>query len=196
MIQTKVFILSVTFFLVCQSSNGQGNTGDSLRKELTFHNNADSNRVKALIALGYYLMEKKSDSAYLCAKESIELAKKLKWNQGLANGEILLSSYYVSNNQLDSSVSLLVNALKIAEDLYDARIMAKAHWHISVSYYHMKYNDRAEYHALKSLEFANVTKDEPQMLETFWLLGVLYTEQRKWREAEKYYNLAMPMAKK
>jgi len=196
MTRFKIFIL----FAICCIANkvcyAQNNYADSLRKELGVYQKEDTNRIKSLISYGYYIMNNNIDSGYIYARKSIELAKKIKWDKGLANGMLVLSRAYGFSSRYDSSVATAMKALKISENIHDDKIAASAHWHLAENYRLMQVYNRAEFHGLKNLDLAKAAKNDSLILYAFINLYSIYLQQKKWDEAEKYYRPAREIALK
>ncbi len=190
----KIFLLSAAFFFQGNCCTAQNNNADSLKILLDLNKEKDTIRIKNLFNYSYTLMNTDLNNAILYAKQGVELAKELKWNNRLSQGLIFLSYLYSNGNKDDSAILMALEALKVGEEMNNQYMIANANTTLS-EYYRVTGNDSlSEYHGKKYLDIVSGLKNELLVLDATVKLCIIYDQTKQPERKQELLERALKMA--
>jgi len=103
------------------------------------------------------LKYKDSDKAQamLLLNQALDIFREENNLDGLAKTFLAISSYYLSENQWDTSLSLSLRALKYADNLGDNSIKATAYLNLGIIYYELKSYQTSEKYFRQAILYGN-----------------------------------------
>src|ERR1051325_5545326 len=189
-----IFFLSA---LLCSNLFSQDRHLDSLEKVLLRMPN-DSNKVNLLNTVAWTYIQVDIEKAKKYSEESIHLAEKLNYKNGLPRAVIIISNIYFNQGNYEKSLELNLRGLKLREEQGDEHGVAGALGNIGSVYQMMRQINKAlEYH-LKSLEkFQVLYNKKPNDDDAFDIgvcrlsIGEIYKNQNKLDSSMKYFSDAL-----
>jgi len=168
---------------------------DSLDKIIRV-NKEDTNKVNLLILLSRELSVQNADSAYMIARNALELATKINWLKGIAGSNIAMAWCYNVKGNYNQALDLNFKALKIGEESGDKQIVLTALTHIGQNYYAEGDAYKAIEYNSKGLKIAQETNDEWNMARNIGAIGNAYQDLKQYSNALQNYFNAYELAAK
>ena len=194
--QVKKTIFSLLFLLCACLCLGQ-NT-DSLWNVYKDKSQVDSNRIKALNAIGSSFEGNNPDSAILLAGIELEFVKKFpkeKQNKWVADAYKTLGSAYINKDNNPKARECFLKALEIHLESGNKKGMAACYNNIGISYEHQANFPKALEFALKSLKLKEEIGDKKGIANCFNNIGLIYSNQNNKSKALEYYFKSLEIKK-
>lgn len=190
--QIKYLLLVLALSFCHFISFGQQNKIDSLLFLLK-KDSPDTNKVTHLNALGWEYKYRNPDTSYILLSQSLALAKKIKWEKGIANALGNIGGYNLNQGNYPKALDYYLKALKIDEALHNKEGIAKRLGNIGIVY-----DEQADYPKALDYYFMALKISEElgnKNLIATWLvnIGVVYKEQADYPKALDYYFKALKM---
>lgn len=186
-----ILIVCLTFFKAF-SNNGIDNT-DSLRSSAN-NNIADTATINRLNKLAEGYFRTNPDSAYLYAKKSIELSKKINYSSGIARGLLQTGHVNYFNGKTEQARQDLDQATAIYKNLHDYKGLSACY----ISYGRMytllaNYNLAFNYLNLAIKANKNINDDDG-LTDTYKNIGSVYYSMGQLSSALDFYYKALFIA--
>lgn len=154
----------------------------------------DSNRVKTILNLANILIYTNPDSSMKYSEDALQIAKKLKWQKGIAlslrqQGYV----YYVSSDYV-KAMDYCIQALKVAEGMKNDVFNASIYNNIGNIYADLKNYPKALNYYSKYLSIARKTKSKADQMNASINIGDIYTEMNDLPSGLEYFNRALSIA--
>ncbi len=168
---------------------------DSLRQVLKT-NLPDKERVDAMLALINTYIIKEPEKGYQSLKETLSLAQKIGYRNGVAQCYDRLGVYYKHTGEYNVSLEYHLKGLGIYEDLKNERKMAAALGNIGVVYKRIEDYPTAFEYQFKALKLMKKLNAEGMIANTYNNIGLLYLMTKDFPKALKYFNKTVELDKK
>lgn len=191
----KILRLVFTLILFFVTHTGKASVNDSLLAIAALPD--DTGKVTALNDIALEISYNNSDSAILVSKQALQLARKLKWEEGIADSFHCLGLF--SSNKGDNKLSLdyYFNALDIWETQEaSATPQGKIHileskWktlgNIGVVYMDLGDYPRALDYFFKTLRVSEAINNKSGIAHALGNIAIVYSEQGYYSKALDYY---------
>jgi tetratricopeptide (TPR) repeat protein len=188
-----LLLFLLTFSLL--SSRAQKELRDSLRQVLQTQK-ADTNRVRALLALGYTYDVSNPDTSLQLAIEALGLSKKLGFLHGVGRSYMSMAASYRSMGNYAKALGFALEALKSYEKEYDTAFIAIAYNYIGVIYRDQGNYPEALANLLKGISLNNMLKGDYWRNESalYINIGETYLRLNKLDSARMYTQHALDIA--
>ena len=146
----KTLPLITLFLFFCVETSAQEKNVDSLRR-IIYQHKGDTSEVNALNYLAFHV--KHQDSALVFIQRALELAKKIKYKKGEADG-LIIRSIIINLKDLSEAIQEAIDALNIYTKINYTLGMTTAHGALQAWYRDMGDYRNALSHALECLRLA------------------------------------------
>lgn len=184
----NLFFVSILLFAQSPASK------DSLLRLLNAAK-IDSNKVVLLLNVGELYENSNPESAKSYYRQALELSKKI----GYKAGELKYASYYSSALNIqgffDSSLSVNLTALKLANELKDSLSMVKASFNAANSYTFLSKNDSTLYYYFQVLPFLEKQKDNRMLSIAYNNLQDIYRRLHQYQKGITYGKAGVAMSR-
>ena len=184
----NLFFVSILLFAQSPASK------DSLLRLLNAAK-IDSNKVVLLLNVGELYENSNPESAKSYYRQALELSKKI----GYKAGELKYASYYSSALNIqgffDSSLSVNLTALKLANELKDSLSMVKASFNVANSYTFLSKNDSTLYYYFQVLPFLEKQKDNRMLSIAYNNLQDIYRRLHQYQKGITYGIAGVAMSR-
>lgn len=189
---TSIILLSI--FCFASDIKAQDTQIDSLIKILDKAKN-DTGKVNVLNVIAKKYFQTDPEKSVFYGLQSVALAKKLKFNKGLAlaykNTGI---GYFYKGANIDAIKSYQLS-LAIFDSINDKKGQANIYSNMGNVYYNQGEDIEALELYLKALKYAEESKDTLRMLTALGNIGAIYGKKKQTYDlAIKYYHQAYPLA--
>jgi two-component sensor histidine kinase len=169
---------------------------DSLKKLLPFQKE-DTNKVKLLNSLASTYYQTSKDSIEYYAALAVQLAKRLSFRKGEADGEAQLAGYYRLQGDYTTAINKLLRGISIYEELHRIRPAAYNYVDIAQVYKDMvgatntpDYINKGIWYSLRAYNMFNSLQDTAGMVESLNMCGILNRDRAKIKGQQFYYDTA------
>ena len=159
---------------------------DSLSKEIKFHNNDDTIKVKLLNKLGAELFYTDTKEAEICVKKALNMAVKLKFNFGIAKSYKILGAIYDINGDYDKALEFNDLAMKYYEEIANKDGIAAILCNNGIIYREKGDFDKALENYLKALKIDEQEKNKNGIASDYSNIGNIYFDQKLYDKAQEY----------
>jgi tetratricopeptide (TPR) repeat protein len=173
---SKLLLLFFVFHLSLFSAE---NNIDSLKKHLKDFPTEDTSAVQTLNKISLAYMHKANDSCLLFADKAIELAKKIGYTAGVADGYDRKGGFYNGKGEYKKGLYYSIEGYKLFEKLKDKRAMSNLMNSIGNTYLGLNNNEKALESYLKSYEIAAQDSSKYMMAISSIGIGNIYLDSRK-----------------
>jgi tetratricopeptide (TPR) repeat protein len=189
-------IILFTLFYTGTLSLGMAQVNkDSLWSVWNDETAADTNRLKAIQALTWPMLNINLDSAYLLANMQLEFAKKKNNQKWIARGYYNIASHYYLKSEYDKAVEFYLQSLEIRKALGDKKGEAAIYGNLGLIYGDQGNSLKDLEYQLKSLAINEVLRDTDNLTSNYSNLAGIYQYQEDSTKALEYYNKALTMYK-
>lgn len=186
----KYCIFFVSFILV-NSLNLIANPMDSLQSIIKTAK-SDSNKVNALVTLA----ELNKDAAFLeYINKALDLAQKIDFKRGVANGHIALGKYHYHKENYSISLLHCITAFNLAKEIKDNCVMAKACLYIGYNNY-LSQPDLSLKYYFKCIDYCRFVNCNHVAAYGYSAIGNVYESREEAAVALRYYNMSLQIRKK
>jgi len=156
----------------------------------------DKKRVDVLLALINSYIIKEPEKGYQQLKETLALAQKLNYRNGVAQCYDRLGIYYKHTGEYDLSLEYHLKGLSIHEKLKNEKKVAAALGNVGVVYKRIHDYPTAFEYQFKALKLMKKLKTEGMIANTYNNIGLLYLMTKDFPKALKYFNKTLELDKK
>lgn len=156
----------------------------------------DTDRVNTYYALSRYYWNKNSDSSLFMAQKSLDLAKKIHFEKGVALAYLTKGVSLVSKGRLPEALECHFQCLRISEKLGLTGLSGNEYNNIGIVYSDMEEYDNALFYYKKAYDIA-LKQNDPTKYATFSLLvnmGEIFKYKGKPDSTIAYNKKALPIA--
>ncbi|MEO9022545.1 MAG: ATP-binding protein [Ginsengibacter sp.] len=189
----KIIFFSACLF-VAGNCFAQASKTDSLKQAMESYTKKDTIRVQKILRYSGALNNSNPKKAIDLKKEALDLSKNIKWEKGIVFSLLSLANISADENNLNQSITYSMQALNVAEDIGNLKLIADSHSMLSEAYRLSGDESRAETHALKYLEMARLMKNDTIIAQAEVMLVEDYVENGKWNKADSLFPSAMALA--
>jgi len=186
----KYFLPCLLFLISFVSFSQQQSKIDSL-KNLLKTTIDDTTRIKTLNALAWKLKYNNPDTAIYYSKQALTLAKKAKWEKGIANSYRKLGVFNHLKGNYPLAIDHYNKALKINIQLNDKKGIAATFGNIGVVYNEQGDYPKALEYYFKALKMDEEIGDKRGAATNISNIGLVYHEQGDYPKALEYYFKAL-----
>jgi serine phosphatase RsbU (regulator of sigma subunit)/tetratricopeptide (TPR) repeat protein len=190
-------LLLLSFALTAQNEKNPElklrNKLDSLRSVLN-NTEEDTNRVIALESLCEEYLHINSDSAQKYAGQVKNLAEKLDFIKGMANGYEFVADIYWSQNNYPMAMEYHLKQLKAEEELQDKKGITRCYYFIGEVYKAEGNYLKAIENYQRSLKIAEEINDKEGMANCYILIGAVHRKMNNYTRALEYYQKSLKIA--
>lgn len=187
--------LLVALLIVSKLSISQETKIDSLMNQLSIAKE-DANKVSLLNNIGLILITSNPDESKKKALETLELAKKLNYSEGIGAAYNLLALNEEDRGNYDKAIQYYIKALEILEKGHDNESIATIYHNIGKAYELQQDFKQASEYLIKGLELYKKINNNYGIANSYNTLGTLYRSQDKINKAKEYHEKAITYAKK
>lgn len=154
----------------------------------------DTNKVKIMNYLClYFCRTGKYDTALIYGERSMELAKKINYQRGLASSYRTIGTSYYEKGDYSQAIDYDTMALAISRKIADRQGIAACFRNIGMVYTQFGNYPEALKYYLDALEIFEEIKDASNIAATFDNLGTVYDNQNDHKKALEYYSNALAL---
>lgn len=133
----KRILISLLLLFVCSNINFAQNQKNKLELPSVLEAKEDSQKVDFLNDVASKLISQNIDSAYLFAKQALDLAKKVNYLKGIIDAYITLGIYYDFKNDTTKALTYFRNSLELAKENNYPNEIGNAYYYIA-TYYNLR----------------------------------------------------------
>jgi len=159
---------------------------DSLEQAVA-QNKEDSNTVKTLIELSFYIIEGQPSTSLSYSKQALSISEKIKWDEGIAWSMLNVGLAYDYLANYDTAMSYYQQSFDKRASMNDRNGMASALMNAGGSYYYRGIYSIALDYYLKALDLYKSTHNEKGITRSLNNLGAVSRSKKDYQEALKYY---------
>ncbi|RLD53018.1 MAG: hypothetical protein DRI97_13900 [Bacteroidetes bacterium] len=186
-------LILVVLFISFQAS-AQKSQIDSL-KTIFKETREDTSKVNILNEIAALAYSSDPDEAIAFGTEAKDLAKKIKYQRGLATAYKNIGLGHYFKDEYKEALQNWVPALNIFEELEDEKLMANILSNVGVTFFNSGVYDQALENYLQALKLAEKVGDSLRIATLDLNIGLVYAEQStKLEFAKNYYLRAIGMA--
>lgn len=163
---------------------------DSLEKLLK-SSKQDSNRVKVLIDLSEYFVNKDPNKALDFGNKAADLAEKINWEYGKNLAFIKIGKSYNIIGKFEKSLDVNLNALKYFTKIKNNNYIAISSNQVGENYSKLQKDSLAIYYLMKSLKISKEIKNTLLVKTNNTNLGALFARKGIYKKALSYYFEAL-----
>lgn len=132
------------------------------------------------------------DPVKLC-QEALEKSKAINYTYGIGRCTLSMGmGAFILQHNNELAINLLNDALTVFKELNEKRWMANTLLTIGIVNNSIGKPEAALYYASKGIEYYETnTKDEPDAIMAYYVIGTVYKDLKKFDEAEKYYTTGL-----
>lgn len=156
----------------------------------------DSNRVKLLRKLAAEYCSVNPDSSLKYTIQTLELARQIKWDKGIAKAYMALGVVYENRSDYPQALAGYMDALRVNEKIGNQRGIAASNWGIGNIYRSQKQIDKAIAYTNKAMEYYLKEEDEASISSLFVNLGNSYYLKEQLDSAVVYFSKALALKEK
>ncbi|MEO6305920.1 MAG: tetratricopeptide repeat protein, partial [Bacteroidia bacterium] len=191
MFSRKIIFILCLIFIAAVIVPAQISTGkrDSINKKI--RSSHDTLKVLTLCKLSRMMVGNSPDSALILADSAFKIAKRNKYQQGLAQSYANMGSAQNTIGKYDIAIKNFISAAELFEKLKNKYGLSNVLNSIGNAYLGVKNNDKAYEYYLKAYDIANQEPiNENMVAVTSFGIGSILTEQGKSAEAISYFRKA------
>jgi two-component system NtrC family sensor kinase len=186
----KTLTLTLFFFLITTAGFTQNQQiVDSLKHELTIAKH-DTNRVLLMTELGEQYRNSNADSALLYGKQTLALAKQIKFLKGELKSMYQIGFAHRQMGNYTDAFAMALKGLRTAEKYRYLAEIADFHNLLGIIYQDFKNHKKAIYHFLMAIKIAGNLQDEINVARMQSNLALSYFENNQLGSASFYVNKA------
>lgn len=155
----------------------------------------DTNKVKLLQSISFQYNSINPDLGIEYGKQSLELAKKLEWDFGIAKAYNSIGGNLFALGSLKEALEYFKKSLSINEDQNYKIGMANNYGNIGNIYYNLSNYSEALNYYQKALKLDSKKEDKEGVAANLGSIGNIYSELSDYKLALKYYERALKMHK-
>jgi tetratricopeptide (TPR) repeat protein len=153
----------------------------------------DSNRLKAIQALTWPMLNVNLDSAYLLANMQLDHARQKGDKKWIAKALYNIATYYYLKSDYVRSLSFYQQSLDLRKEIGDLKGEAAIYGNFGLIYGQQGDKIKDLEYQLKSLAINEKLRDTSGMTSNYNNLAIIYQEQDDSTKALEYYNLSLKM---
>ena len=188
----KIAIL-LSFFYIHPAFSQQHEI-DSLSKLLDKHSRQDSNRVNYMTALAFRYSYKDPDKGLSLANEALLLAKKLKYEKGVARAYRMHGANYFKKSNYEKAVQYHKKSLDLCLKIKDSLCIADAYGNIGAIYNTRGLYDLAITYFKKTIPIYQKNKNLMNVEIAYFNIGNAYDHKNNLKDALKYTLKSLEIA--
>lgn len=169
---------------------------DSLIKLLASQKE-DTNKVKILNSLAFTYYQTSTDSLNYYSAQAVQLAKRLLFRKGEADGEAYQAAYYRLQGDYTTAINKLLRGISIYEELHRMVLVSYNYLDIAQVYKDMvgatntpEYINKGIWYSRHAYDLFNSIHDTAGMVESLNMCGILNRDRAKIKGQQKYYDTA------
>ena len=186
---SKILILSIAFHL-----NAQQAKVDSFKKIIA-HAKDDKTKINALNNYAAYIQNSDLKQAPTVAKEAMDLAQKIDWQEGIAECYMVSGDIYLDQSKLEMALNNFKEALKIAKAFENKKLLCKSYNRLGVFYDKIADYPKALEYQMKTMYLSEKVKDYKIIVNSLNSIGGIYYNIENYNKALEYWKKTMVMAK-
>lgn len=194
MMKFKIISFGIIVFLLCSSLvvYTQKINVDSL---INITNTApdDTNKVIAFRAVCGIMANTNPKQSVEFGWRGVALARKIKWDKGIAGCYLNLGNVYGILGKYDSAVLILDTALIYSKRVGEDKRTALVYINSASAFINLGKLDLAMQQALSAMPYAESSGDLDRKARVNMTIGNIYFFQENWESANKYYKRCIPM---
>ena len=183
------FVWSFVFLFLGSISSAQNSKVDSL-KNLLETAKQDTNKVNLFRGITGSLATINPEEAIPYGENGIELARKLKWDKGLAQTFLNLSVAYSNSGKFDTTLILLDSALVYAKKVGDPKRIGLIYLNKADNQRRINNYSQALKDADFAFQFAEKAKNNDVKARVYQTIGAIYYAQEQFNSSIEYYEKA------
>ena len=194
---SRISILLLIFIiLLFQLVEAQDSKLDSLENCLKIHQTDDTAKVKLLNEIVRSIYKNDANKAYDYASKAIELADKLKFRKGKAEGYYLIGTSHSYNKSDKLALDYFLKALKIAEEINYKKGISNCLISCGVKYAAIGNISEATNYYQRVLKIAEELNDQSMLARGLANLSVIYTGEGDYAKALEEYQKVLQILEK
>lgn len=194
MMKFKIISFGIIVFLLCSGLvvYTQKINVDSL---INITNTApdDTNKVIAFRAVCGIMANTNPKQSVEFGWRGVALARKIKWDKGIAGCYLNLGNVYGILGKYDSAVLILDTALIYSKRVGEDKRTALVYINSASAFINLGKLDLAMQQALSAMPYAESSGDLDRKARVNMTIGNIYFFQENWESANKYYKRCIPM---
>jgi len=183
-------VAAFIFSLFGGGAVGLAQNTDSLWSVYNNKSQADTNRLHAIHAIAWSLVDNKPDTAIILAEQEVQLANALSLGKGkkwLGRAFITIGVAFKFKGNYPKALEYYLKALKLSEEISDKKSIGNCYNNIGIVY-----NDQANYvkaldYYLKSLKILEEAGYKKGMSNCYSNIGLVYYNLSNYPKALEYY---------
>src|SRR5688572_1697670 len=188
------FLLVSLFLFGYMTAQGQAKK-DSLWSVWNNESAPDTNRLKAIQALTWPMLNVNLDSAYLLAAKQLALATEIGNKKWISKALYNIATHYYLKSDYKNSIDYYNRSLVIRRELGDLKGEAAIYGNLGLIFGDQGNLVKDLEYQLKSLAINEQLNDTPNLTSNYGNLATIYQEQEDSTKALEYYNKALEMHK-
>jgi signal transduction histidine kinase/FixJ family two-component response regulator/HPt (histidine-containing phosphotransfer) domain-containing protein len=187
-----ILFIAISMIAIHALAQKQGQARiDSLLQQLP-RSKEDTNKIKLMNDLSFTYRTINSDEGIKFGMESLSLAVKLQWKQGIASANDALGiNYHFGKADYPKALEYYLKSLKVSEEINDKHRMSMSYNRLGTIYNRLSENEKALDYYQKSLQIARESGDRVSMQDVMLNIGALYQKQKDYPGALDYFNQAL-----
>lgn len=177
----------------CQPLLGQVKEDVDSLKNLLKHDMNDISRIDLLNKIAANVYYENPDEIDEYAREALEIAQQINYEEGIAHAYNNLGIYYRSKSIYNKAIDYFFNSLQIMESLNDSSGIARSYNLIGIIHYYLGNYDISLDYYLKALEINKKQNDKKWIAGNSNNVGMIYELKEEYEKALEYYLLSLEM---
>lgn len=190
----KTFLLpGFLFCLLTGALQAQKAERDSLLLVIQ-NSKPDTNRVNILYHLSFSYVNSSPDSTLLYGLQSLDLAKKLNYKEGIANADYAVGAGYFRKGELKKAEDYFKHCDTIAKEISNKTLAIKACIGLGNSGWMLANFDAAIEYFQRGVSLCEETKDYSRLATLLNNIGNIHSGQLRKREALEYFKRSLQVS--
>ncbi|MCX6246768.1 MAG: tetratricopeptide repeat protein [Bacteroidetes bacterium] len=187
-----ILFIAISILAIQVSPQKQGQARIDSLQQLIPKAKEDSNKVKLLNNLSFTYYKINSDEGIKLGMQSLSLAEKLHWKQGIVKAnDVLGVNYHFGKADYPKALEYYLQSLKISEESGDKPDIARALNRLGLIYQSLIDYPKALGYYHRSLQVARETGDKMAMQQVMIDIGEVCQKQNDFPKALDYFNQAL-----
>ena len=188
----RLVLICACFFTILMNASGQVKK-DSLWNVWNDTSAPDTNRLKAIQALTWPMLNVNLDSAYLLAKMQLDFAKKVNHRKWIARALYNIGAQYYLKSDYQQAISYYNQSLEIRKEIGDLKGEAAIYGNMGLIYGDQGNLLKDLEYQLKALAINEKLNDTSNLTSNYSNLATIYQKQDDSTRALEYFNKALVM---
>lgn len=188
----KFIVIAWTFLLLSglRAQSSQLTTIDSL-KQLYEQSNKEEDRIIYLSKIAFYNISTNPDSALLMVEKSLESAKRIDYQDGIASCYNTMGWAFFQKGQNEKAVNYIQSAIEIYQKNKNNENLFSSYFNLSSIFIRQENYAEALKYLLRTLSLLEIYPNHTQSVGVYRNLGIVYREMKDYDKAIEYFNKAI-----